>query len=64
MALLEIQGLHGRDIVTLDGERMTVGKNSDNDIVLSEDPAVSRVHAIFERMSGRWAIRDSSLEWR
>jgi hypothetical protein len=58
LALLEIQGLHGRDIVTLDGERMTVGKNADNDIVLSEDPSVSRVHAVFERMSRRWAIRD------
>jgi hypothetical protein len=58
VALLEVQGLHGRDIVTLDGERMTVGKNPDNDIVLGEDPSVSRVHAVFERISGRWAIRD------
>jgi DNA-binding CsgD family transcriptional regulator len=58
MALLEIQGLHGRDIVTLDGDRFTVGKNPENDIVLSEDPSVSRVHAVLERISGRWAIHD------
>jgi pSer/pThr/pTyr-binding forkhead associated (FHA) protein len=58
MALLEIWGLHGREIRMLDGERFTVGKSADNDIVIAEDPSVSRAHALIERVVGRWTIRD------
>jgi predicted component of type VI protein secretion system len=58
MALLEVWGLHGREIRTLDGERVTIGKNADNDLVIAEDPSVSRAHAVIERAGGRWMIRD------
>jgi FHA domain len=58
MALLEVWGLHGREMATLDGARLTIGKNADNDLVIAEDPSVSRVHAVLERLGGRWAIRD------
>jgi hypothetical protein len=58
VALLEIWGLHGREIATLDSERVTLGKSSENDLVIDEDSSVSRVHAVLERISGRWAIRD------
>jgi pSer/pThr/pTyr-binding forkhead associated (FHA) protein len=58
VALLEVQGLQGREIVTLDGERMTVGKNPDNDLVIAEDPSVSRVHAVLQRVGGGWSIHD------
>jgi pSer/pThr/pTyr-binding forkhead associated (FHA) protein len=37
---------------------MTIGKHPDNDIVLTDDPSVSRHHALLERVGGRWSIRD------
>jgi pSer/pThr/pTyr-binding forkhead associated (FHA) protein len=59
VALLDISGLDGRESVTLDGERVTIGKNDDLDVVIADDPSVSRVHAVLERISGgRWLIRD------
>jgi predicted component of type VI protein secretion system len=59
MALLEVWGLDGRpQITTLDGDRLTIGKNPENDLVIAEDSSVSRLHAVLERMSGRWTIRD------
>jgi hypothetical protein len=61
MALLEVWGLDGRpQITTLDGDRLTIGKNPDNDLVLAEDSSVSRVHARLERIGSRWTIRDMS----
>jgi len=59
MALLEVRGLDGRpQITTLDGDRLTIGKNPENDLVIAEDSAVSRLHARLERIGGRWTIRD------
>jgi hypothetical protein len=59
MALLEVWGLDGRrQITALDGERLTIGKNPGNDLVIAEDSSVSRLHAVLERMSDRWTIRD------
>jgi pSer/pThr/pTyr-binding forkhead associated (FHA) protein len=59
MALLDIAGLHGRESVTLDGERVTIGKNPDLDIVIHDDNSVSRIHAVLECIGGgRWLIRD------
>ena len=59
MALLEVWRLHGREVVTLEGDRLSIGKNPENDLAITEDDAVSRAHAVLERISGsRWAIRD------
>jgi hypothetical protein len=59
MALLEVWGLDGRpQITTLDGDRLTVGKNAENDLVIAEDSSVSRLHALLERIGGSWTIRD------
>jgi hypothetical protein len=60
MALLEIWGLDGRQMTTLDGDRLTIGKNNENDLVIAGDPSVSRLHAVLERIGGRWTIRDLS----
>src|SRR5215831_3871635 len=59
MALLEFWGLDGRpQIVPLDGDRLTIGKNAENDFVIAGDPTVSRFHAKLERIGTRWTIRD------
>ena len=42
----------------LDPERTTVGKASENDIVLADDPTVSHVHAVIERFAASWCITD------
>src|SRR4028119_1489263 len=42
---------------TLAGDRVRIGRGSDNDIVLS-DVSVSRYHAEIRRESGRWLIQD------
>jgi DNA-binding SARP family transcriptional activator len=38
--------------------RVTVGKAEGNDLVVTEDPTVSRVHALFERCGAGWVVRD------
>ena len=37
---------------------MTVGKAAENDIVIEGDPAVSRLHAVFERFAAGWCVSD------
>src|SRR5215471_12444354 len=61
MALLEVWRLDGPpQIVPLDCDRMTIGKNAENGLVIADDPSVSRLHAVLERIGGRWTIRDLS----
>jgi len=43
--------------IALDSERVTVGRSPDNDLVL-DDSAVSRHHAILERIGSGWFVRD------
>ena len=49
----------GRDrrALLLDGERLTVGSASDNDVVVT-DTSVSRIHALLHQLNGRWFIED------
>jgi pSer/pThr/pTyr-binding forkhead associated (FHA) protein len=59
MALLEVWEVDGRrQIRTLDGNQVAIGKLPENDLVIADDSAVSRVHALLERTGGRWTIRD------
>ena len=60
MATLERYGPDGHDLVVLDEARPTlsVGKSADNDLVVDNDPAVSRVHARLERLGPAWCITD------
>lgn len=59
-AFLEVWRPAGADLVQMDSDRITVGRAAGNDIVLSDDGQVSRVHAILERIAGSWSVRDVS----
>ena len=54
---VEVWGRGGRELRTLDSERVTVGTLESNDVVVDAD-GVSRVHAVFERFGEAWLIRD------
>ncbi len=55
-ARLEIHLLGAAQIVALDGERLTIGRSA-ADIPL-QDPTVSGLHAVVERVTGGWIIQD------
>ena len=42
-------------------ERVTIGRATDNDVVLDADAQVSRMHAVLDRSGGGWAVRDDGL---
>ena len=46
--------------IRLEGDRVSVGQADTNDVTLPFDKTVSRVHAVFERIAGRWCVRDLS----
>jgi FHA domain len=61
MATLERIGPTGRhDLVVLDPQRgrLSIGKSTDNDLVVDDDPAISRVHAVFEHVGPAWCVSD------
>jgi len=45
----------------LQGAVVTVGRASGADVVVADDPLVSRLHSTLERMAGGWTIRDDGL---
>jgi DNA-binding CsgD family transcriptional regulator len=55
---LEIWKPSGRELISLGGERVTVGKSSTNLVSLDHDSTVSRVHAVIENLGFAWSIRD------
>ncbi len=56
-AYLEVWLPDGRSEVPLEGDLVTVGRSSANDVVLP-DGAVSRRHAALERLAAGWCIHD------
>ena len=58
MALLEILQPRGYANVTLDGDRLTIGKSDDNDLAIADDPTLSRHHALLERVGAAWSVSD------
>ena len=58
MAALELWGPRGHDVVALDAGTYSIGKSEHAEIVIADDPAVSRVHVIVERVGPAWCIRD------
>jgi hypothetical protein len=50
-------------IVVLDDSvhRVTIGRRPENDIALPWDSAVSRLHAVLERVAGEWVVVDDGL---
>lgn len=59
--------LHYRDaarehrLLTLEGERISVGREPRNDLPLAWDRGASRVHALLERLGGSWTVVDDEL---
>jgi hypothetical protein len=48
-------------LLTLDGQRMSVGRDAENDVPLGWDPEASRVHALLELVGGSWTVVDDQL---
>lgn len=50
-------------IVMLDSaeSRLSLGRDGANDVALSWDPEVSRVHAELEQVAGQWTVADDGL---
>lgn len=57
---VEVSTPSGRELVALDGDRMTVGKAPTNAVSLPHDETVSRLHAVLENLGFAWSIRDLS----
>jgi len=55
---LEIWKPSGRELITLSGQRVTVGKASTNIVSLKDDSTVSRLHAVLENLGFAWSVRD------
>ena len=54
---IEIWARSGRELRTLESERVTVGTLESNDVVVDAD-GVSRAHAALERFGDTWCVRD------
>jgi hypothetical protein len=48
----------GPELVPLNGDRVTIGKDPSNDVAIAADGTVSRLHAVLERFSSGWVLRD------
>lgn len=48
-------------IHALNGERLVVGREDENDLAVPWDVEVSRVHALLERLAGSWTVVDDDL---
>jgi pSer/pThr/pTyr-binding forkhead associated (FHA) protein len=44
--------------VSLEADRMTIGKSGENDVPLPDDPTTSRLHAVLERFPAGWCVSD------
>ncbi len=55
---LEIWKPSGRELFSLSGQRVTLGKASTNLVSLDHDATVSRLHAVLENHESAWSIRD------
>ena len=55
---LEVWKREGPELVPLDADRITIGSHVSNDVVLSADRTVSRLHAVLEAFPAGWSLRD------
>jgi len=46
----------GRELVTLEAGRLTLGTDPANDLPLPVDPTLSRLHAVLERYEAGWCV--------
>ncbi len=65
MPALEVWSGRGKDrVVTLSEASYTIGSDAGSADITLADPAVSRVHAIFERVGTTWLVRDLGFAQR
>jgi pSer/pThr/pTyr-binding forkhead associated (FHA) protein len=57
-ALVEIWKPDGREIVALDRPRISVGRGTSNDVAVTSDPELSRLHCVLEAIGDEWCVRD------
>jgi hypothetical protein len=55
---LEVWTAAGRELVPLEAGRLTLGSDPANDLALTADPTLSRLHAVLERYEAGWCVRD------
>ncbi len=55
---LELALPGGLKLRPLEGDRVTVGRNLGNDVVLADDGNVSRIHAVLKRVGPGWCLED------
>lgn len=48
-------------LLTLGDQRVTIGREFDNDLVLDWDREASRLHALLERLGGSWTVVDDGM---
>ena len=58
MAHLEGFSAQGRRVFLIEADRCTIGRSSDAGVRLEGDAAVSRLHALLERLDGGWRVSD------
>ncbi|SNT50661.1 FHA domain-containing protein [Asanoa hainanensis] len=57
-AYLEVWSATGASMIPLDGDRITLGSADSNDLAVPTDRRLSRLHAVFERYTAGWSVRD------
>ena len=50
-----------RQVFTLTGDRISVGREEENELALAWDPEASRLHALLERLGRSWTVVDERL---
>ena len=55
---LEVWKPDGPELVPLDKDKVTIGSHDSNEVVLSADRTVSRLHAVLEAFPAGWSVRD------
>ena len=58
MRFLEVGTGSAQRILALRNQQVTIGRSDENDLILAQDPTVSRRHAVLERVGETWRIRD------
>jgi pSer/pThr/pTyr-binding forkhead associated (FHA) protein len=55
---IEVMSARGDRRISLETDRMTIGKSTDNDVPVPDDPTASHLHAVLERFSAGWCVAD------
>lgn len=58
MRFLEVGTGNAQRILALRNQHVSIGRADDNDLILAQDPTVSRRHAVLEEIDSVWQIRD------